>query len=176
MPGMTGLELCQRLHEQYPDLISIVLTGHGNLDSAIAAIRAGAFDYITKPVKIDSIAIAIGRALEQLSLRREVKRLRASSDTRAASGGIVGSSPAIRDSIEMVRRIAPSDATVLITGESGTGKELVARAIHAMSPRRDRPFVAINCAAMPAPLLESELFGHVRGAFTDAKQSRHGLF
>jgi len=176
MPGMTGLELCQRLHEQYPDLISIVLTGHGNLDSAISAIRAGAFDYITKPVKIDSIAIAIGRALEQLSLRREVKRLRASSDTRTASGGIVGSSPAIRDSIEMVRRIAPSDATVLITGESGTGKELVARSIHAMSPRRDRPFVALNCAAMPAPLLESELFGHVRGAFTDAKQSRHGLF
>jgi two-component system response regulator HydG len=176
MTGMSGIELCQQLRERFPDLLPIVLTGQGGLDTAIAAIRAGAYDFITKPVKIDALAIAVGRALEHLTLQREVKRLRTAANADAPIDGIAGSSPAIRETIEMIRRVADSDATVLVTGESGTGKELVARALHNLSPRRDQPFVAVNCAAMPAPLLESELFGHVRGAFTDAKRSRAGLF
>ncbi len=176
MAGMSGIDLCQELRQRYPDLLPIVLTGQGGLDTAIAAIRAGAYDFITKPVKVDALAIAVGRALEHLSLKREVKRLRTAADRDTPIDGIAGSSPAIRETIEMIRRVADSDATVLVTGESGTGKELVAKALHNLSPRRDQPFVAVNCAAMPAPLLESELFGHVRGAFTDAKRSRAGLF
>jgi len=176
MAGISGIELCQELRQRHPDLLPIVLTGQGGLETAIAAIRAGAYDFITKPVKVDALAIAVGRALEHLSLKREVKRLRSAADRDVPIDGIAGNSPAIRETIEMVRRVSDSDATVLITGESGTGKELVARALHSLSPRRDQPFVAVNCAAMPAPLLESELFGHVRGAFTDAKRSRAGLF
>jgi two-component system response regulator HydG len=176
MTGMSGIDLCQELRQRYPDLLPIVLTGQGGLETAIAAIRAGAYDFITKPVKVDALAISVGRALEHLSLRREVKRLRQHADSQIPIDGIAGNSPAIRETIEMIRRVADSDATVLVTGESGTGKELVARALHNLSPRKDQPFVAVNCAAMPAPLLESELFGHVRGAFTDAKRSRAGLF
>jgi len=176
MTGMSGIELCQELRQRYPDLLPLVLTGQGGLETAIAAIRAGAYDFITKPVKVDALAIAVGRALEHLSLKREVKRLRSAADRDVPIDGIAGNSPAIRETIEMIRRVSDSDATVLVTGESGTGKELVARALHNLSPRRDQPFVAVNCAAMPAPLLESELFGHVRGAFTDAKRSRAGLF
>jgi len=176
MAGMNGIELCGELRSRHPDLLPIVLTGQGGLETAIGAIRAGAYDFITKPVKVDALAIAVGRALEHLSLKREVKRLRSAVDKEIPIDGIAGSSPAIRETVEMIRRVSDSDATVLVTGESGTGKELVARALHNLSPRRDQPFVAVNCAAMPAPLLESELFGHVRGAFTDAKRSRAGLF
>ncbi len=176
MAGQSGIELCEELRQRYPDLLPIVLTGQGGLETAIAAIRAGAYDFITKPVKVDALAIAVGRALEHLTLRREVKRLRTAADKEVPIDGIAGTSPAIRETVELVRRVADSDATVLVTGESGTGKELVARALHNLSPRRDQPFVAVNCAAMPAPLLESELFGHIRGAFTDAKRSRPGLF
>jgi two-component system response regulator HydG len=176
MPGMSGLELCATLRERHPDLLPIVITGQGDFETAIAAIRVGAYDFITKPVKIDAVDISVSRALEHLMLKREVKRLRAVDDRETSIDGIAGHSPAIRDMVEMIRRVADSDASVLITGESGTGKELVARALHNLSPRRDQPFVAVNCAAMPATLLESELFGHVRGAFTDAKQDRKGLF
>jgi two-component system response regulator HydG len=176
MSGMSGIDLCVELRQRYPDLLPLVLTGQGGLDTAIAAIRAGAYDFITKPVKVDALAIAVQRALEHLSLQREVLRLRRDAGKDQPIDGIAGSSPAIRETIEMIRRIADSDATVLVTGESGTGKELVARALHRLSPRQNEPFVAVNCAAMPAPLLESELFGHVRGAFTDAKRSRAGLF
>src|SRR5690242_17570447 len=176
MTGMSGIDLCVELRQRYPDLLPLVLTGQGGLDTAIAAIRAGAYDFITKPVKVDALAIAVQRAVEHLSLQREVMRLRRDAHKDLPIDGIAGNSPAIRETIELVRRVSDSDATVLVTGESGTGKELVARALHSLSPRRDQPFVAVNCAAMPAPLLESELFGHVRGAFTDAKRSRAGLF
>ena len=175
MPDMTGIELCQQLRDRFPDLLTIVITGESALDSAIAAIRAGAYDFITKPVKADVLAIAVARAVEHLSVKREVTRLR-DERKRAPQGGIAGTSPAIRETIEMISRVAGSDASVLITGESGTGKELVARALHDQSSRANEPFIAINCAAMPAPLLESELFGHARGAFTDAKFARQGLF
>jgi two-component system response regulator HydG len=174
MHGMSGLELCEELHVRHPDVLALVLTGKGNLEVAIAAIRAGAYDYITKPVALDALEVALARAFAHLDLRNEIKRLRTAVDGPAIDG-IAGESVAIREMLDMVRRVAASDATVLIQGESGTGKELIARALHHMSPRRDHPFVAINCAAMPAPLLESELFGHVRGAFTDAKTSRTGL-
>jgi len=176
MPEMSGIELCAHVRESHPDVLSIIVTGYGSMDAAIDAIRAGAYDFITKPVKIDALAIAISRALEHLTLKREVMRLRKAGPAPLVPGTIAGSSQAIKDTVEMINRVAGSDATVLVTGESGTGKELVARALHDVSLRRNEPFVAINCAAMPAPLLESELFGHVRGAFTDAKSDRPGLF
>ena len=176
MPGMTGIELCQQLRERHPELLPIVLTCQTGIETAIAAIRGGAYDYLTKPVKVEALEIAVSRAIEHLLLRREVRRLRSAADRDLPIGGIAGDSPAIRQTLEMVRRVADSDVTVLVTGESGTGKELVAKALHHLSPRRDQPFVAVNCAAMPASLLESELFGHLRGAFTDAKRARSGLF
>jgi DNA-binding NtrC family response regulator len=174
LPGMSGIALCQRLRSSYPDLIALVVTGRSNVDMAIDAIRAGAYDYITKPVKIGVLEIALIRAFEHLELRREVGRLRTVIHADPING-VAGESPVLKDTLELVHRFAPTDATVLVTGESGSGKELVARALHQLSPRRDQPFVAINCAAMPISLMESELFGHVRGAFTDASSTRTGL-
>jgi len=175
MTDTTGLELCEQIRQRHPEVLSIVITGQSTLENAIGAIRAGAYDFILKPIKLDTLAVAVGRALAHLLLLRELKHLRAIVGGEPIDG-IAGNSPAIRETVEMIRRVSDSDATVLITGESGTGKELVARAVHRLSPRRTEPFVAVNCAAMPAPLLESELFGHVRGAFTDAKNARPGLF
>ncbi|MBA3820115.1 MAG: sigma-54-dependent Fis family transcriptional regulator [Deltaproteobacteria bacterium] len=177
MPQMTGIELCAQLYQRYPDIAPIVLTGYGRLDVAIAAMRAGAYDFINKPVKSDALEVAVRRALDHFALQREVKRLTNARVSDAPIEGLVGDSPPIRELAHVIRRIAPNDASVLITGESGTGKELVAKALHLLNPaRREHPFVAINCGAMPASLLESELFGHLRGAFTDAKNSRDGMF
>ncbi len=173
MGAMSGIELCQQIRQKHPDTLAIVMTGTADLQTAIAAIQAGAYDYIAKPVAADALSIVVSRGVEHLKLKRELASLRKATPP---VHGISGTSPAIRATIDMVARVASSDATVLITGESGTGKELVARALHAQSGRAAQPFIAINCAAMPAPLLESELFGHVAGAFTDAKRSRDGLF
>jgi len=177
MPQMTGIELCTQLSERYPDVAPIVLTGYGRLDVAISAIRAGAYDFINKPVKAEALEVAVKRALEYFALAREVRRLADAHASDEPIEGLVGESSTMRELAALVRRVAMTDATVLIAGESGTGKEAVARALHSLSPtRKEHPFVAVNCGAMPASLLESELFGHVRGAFTDAKTSRDGLF
>ncbi len=173
MEGMSGIDLCKEIRSAHPNLSTIVVTGHGSIEIAIEAIRAGAYDFVLKPISVDALQIAVTRALDYKALQNEVRRLRRRVD--ATIDGIVGDSPAIRELTSLITQVAENDATVLITGESGTGKELVARAIHAQSSRKNEPFVAVNCAAMPASLLESELFGHVRGAFTDAKKSRPGL-
>ena len=177
MPGLSGVQLCEQLRERHPHVLSIVLTGLGTYDTAIEAVRSGAYDFLTKPLKMDVLVVALERAFEHLSVAREATRLRQAVDLATPIPTLIGTSPAIRETTMMIRRVADVDATVLITGESGTGKELVARALHDLSPtRRREPFVAINCGAVPANLLESELFGHVRGAFTDAKSARAGLF
>jgi DNA-binding NtrC family response regulator len=176
MPNMSGVELCELLHARHPNVLPIVLTGMGTLDTAIGAIRAGAYDFLAKPIKLDALEVSIRRAFEHIAVKQEVRRLRSSVDLDTVIPGLVGSSPALREMSVMIRRVADSDSTVMISGESGTGKELVARSLHELSPRAKAPFVAINCGAVPASLLESELFGHVRGAFTDAKTSRPGLF
>jgi two-component system response regulator HydG len=174
--AMSGIDLCKTIAERRPDVPVIVVTGHGNMEVAIAAIRAGAYDFITKPMSLDALVLAVERAASHRQLRGEVRRLRQALDSSRRLDDMIGESPEIRKVFELVQQVAASDASVLITGESGTGKELVACAIHARSPRHARPFIAVNCAAMPATLLESELFGHVRGAFTDAKRDRPGLF
>jgi len=176
MHGMSGVEVCAALRIAHPDLLTIVLTGDGMLDGAIAAIRAGAYDYIPKPIDLDVLVIAVERAIAHVTMGRDLRRLRQVVEATRPITSIIGDSPAIRQVLDMVHRVADSDAIVLIVGESGTGKELVARALHEASRRRDKPFVGINCAAVPAGLLESELFGHVKGAFTDARRSRPGLF
>jgi two-component system response regulator HydG len=176
MRGVDGLELCANVVANRPDLPVVVLTAFGSLESAISAIRAGAYDFINKPVEIDVLAIAAERAASHRRLRDEVKRLRAEAGRAPRFDALVGQSSAMQSVYDLMDRVSGSDATVLVTGESGTGKEVVARAIHANSRRQAGPFVAINCAAMPESLLESELFGHAKGAFTDAKTAEPGLF
>jgi two-component system response regulator HydG len=173
---VSGLELVSRLRDRQPDVLGIVVTSQGSLETAVEAIRAGAYDVISKPVKLGALEVAIERAVRYQALRREVRQLRLEVAAAQPIDTIIGDSPAIREVTSLIRKVAASSATVLISGESGTGKELVARAIHDLSDRRDEPFVAIDCGAVPPALLESELFGHVRGAFTDARQSRPGLF
>jgi two-component system response regulator HydG len=176
MRGVNGLELCERIARSRPDVPVIVLTAFGSLDVAIAAIRAGAYDFINKPVEIEVLAIAVERAARHRGLGEEVKRLRIEASGAPRFEALIGQSAAMQGVYDLIDRVASTDATVLITGESGTGKEVVARAIHARSARREARFVPINCAAMPESLLESELFGHARGAFTDAKTAEPGLF
>ena len=176
MRDMNGLELCQKATEAHPDLPVIVITAFGSMETAVQAIRAGAYDFITKPFDIDVVAIAIERAVKHSALTREVQRLQKAVDESRRFDELLGASPAMKEVYDLLERVGESESTVLVSGESGTGKELVARALHRRSKRSTGPFVAINCAAMPEQLLESELFGHTKGAFTDARNARPGLF
>ncbi len=176
MPGTTGLTLCERIHREMPDLPVIVMTGFGSLETAVAALRAGAYDFVTKPIEMDLLAAALERAVKQRQLQRRVLQLAAVVDHSSAFGDIVGESPAMQRVYAQLVQLAPTDTSLLLTGESGTGKELVARAIHRRSRRSSAPFVAVNCGAIPENLLESELFGHTKGAFTDARSERKGVF
>jgi len=176
MAGMNGLDLCQRVVANRPDVPVVVITAFGSLDTAIGAIRAGAYDFLTKPFEMSVLCIALERAVQNRRLREEVRRLQHVVAESQRWGDIVGTSPAMRRVYDLLERIAETEASVLITGESGTGKELVARAVHRISRRREGPYVALNCSAVPEALIESELFGHERGAFTDARASRKGLF
>ncbi|QDT11918.1 sigma-54-dependent transcriptional regulator [Planctomycetes bacterium K23_9] len=176
MPGTSGLQLCQQLTESRPDVPVIVMTAFGTLDTAVTAIRSGAYDFITKPIEMDLLAITLDRAIEHRQLTEQVRLLKGSTDESHSFGEMIGKSPAMVKLYDQLHRVAQSDAAVLITGESGTGKELVSRSIHTHSRRANKPFVAVNCAALTETLLESELFGHVKGAFTDARGERRGLF
>lgn len=177
LPGMNGMEVLEKVKELEEDVIVIMVTALGVLETAVKAMRLGAYDYINKPFNLDELAIVIKKALETRELKREVAHLRAVQPKRFSIDSIVGDSPDLQHVLTMVRKIALSDAgTVLIQGESGTGKELIAKAIHYEGGRADKPFMAINCAAVPETLLESELMGHEKGAFTDAKSQKKGLF
>jgi DNA-binding NtrC family response regulator len=176
MPGMDGLELQQRLAGADPDLTIVLMTAYASVETAVQAMKAGAYDYIVKPFDPDDLSALVRRAAERRSLRAENVRLKHSLEVATAPPPLVGNSPAIKRVLELVASVAPTDATVLVTGESGTGKELVARAIHAGSPRRFNPLVAVNCGALPEGILESELFGHEAGAFTGARARHPGKF
>lgn len=176
MPDLDGLDLLREVREITPTPFVIIVTGFGTIDTAIRAVKLGANDYITKPFKIDQLLISIDKALSERALRSEVQRLREEVARRDRLENIIGRSPAMQEIFDLIRRVSTSHTNILITGESGTGKELVARAIHAKSPRHSRPFVAMNCAAIPETLLESELFGYARGAHSTARTDRQGLF
>jgi DNA-binding NtrC family response regulator len=176
MPRMKGTELVRRIKAADPEAVILLITAFGTIESAVEAMRAGAFHYITKPFRSDELLIHVQRAIEQRQLRREIDQLRTEVERRYRFGDLIGRSPGMKRIFETIARVCDLAANVLIVGESGTGKEMVARALHANSSRAAAPFVAINCAAIPETLIESELFGYVRGAFTDAKKDRPGLF
>ena len=176
MPGMDGLEFCKLLMANRPDMPVIVMTAFGNLESAIAAMRAGAYDFVTKPIEMELLALILHRAVERRQLQQQIRSLRETLLQTGRFDELLGQSLPMLKLYDQLAQIADSDASVLIMGESGTGKELVAKALHRRGRRAEKPFVAVNCAALPDTLLESELFGHVKGAFTDARADRRGLF
>ncbi len=176
MPGMDGRELLQKVKGINPEVEVIVMTAFGSLESAVAAMKEGALDFLTKPIDLQQLELIVAKAIERKQLLSENARLRELVQEQNTFQGIITSSPAMQESLSIAGRAAESKATVLILGESGTGKELVAKAIHLAGPRRDKPFVAVNMAALPEQLLESEMFGHEKGAFTGAEKFRQGRF
>ncbi|MGH9624330.1 MAG: sigma-54-dependent transcriptional regulator [Bryobacteraceae bacterium] len=174
MPGMSGLELLRRIRAEYPEVVVVVITAYGTVESAVEAMRAGAYDYITKPVHPEELELVAKRALQHLQLLEENRALRSSLDAKYGFESIIGRSRSLLYVLDMAARAAQTDATVVIHGETGTGKELLAKAVHFNSRRREKPFVTINCGAIPKDLLESELFGHVKGSFTGAVAHRTG--
>lgn len=173
MPGMDGLDVLDRLREEDPGALVIMISGHGNIDTAVDATRKGAYDFLEKPLDTDRLLVTLKRALELKGLTHSMEALRSSVESRYE---IVGTSFQIRQVLERLERVAAADARVLVTGENGTGKELVARAVHRLSQRADGPFVEVNCAAIPSELIESALFGHIKGSFTGAVADRAGKF
>jgi DNA-binding NtrC family response regulator len=176
MPGMNGLSLLRALQEQDRDITTIILTGQGTVETAVEAIKVGAYDYVTKPVDPQRLQILLEKVVERQQTIREVKALRRQLRERGSFGSMIGNSPQMRKVYQVIEQAGPTSASVLITGESGTGKELVAQTIHQLSPRGAMPYVPINCAAIPETLLESEIFGHEKGAFTGAFERRQGCF
>ena len=175
MPGMGGLGLLKEVQRRDPDLVVVVMSAYGTHDAAIDAVKAGAWDYVSKPFRPDEVVLVLRKAEERERLARENRRLRGELRESYRPESIVGASAAMEELLRQVRKVAPLKTTVLVEGESGTGKELVARALHELSPRASFAFVAVNCGAIPAELIESELFGHVKGAFTDAHRNKKGL-
>lgn len=173
MPGMDGIEVLQKIEELKPDTPVVMISGHGNIDTAVESIKKGAFDFIEKPLDLNRLLITLRNAMDKSTLITETKVLRKKVNKRFE---MVGTSPSIQKVLDMVDRVAPTDARVLITGSNGTGKELVARRLHEKSNRAEGPFVEVNCAAIPSELIESELFGHEKGAFTSAVKQRKGKF
>ena len=176
MPKLDGLALVRALREEQPDTPVVIITGKGTIDAAVEAVREGVFDFVEKPLDPARLRVILQRALEKKETLHEMQVLRRRLGQVDSGVGLVGNSPPMRRAMELVEKVAPSKASVVITGQSGTGKEMVARAIHQLSPRRDKPFIAINCSAIPATLIESEMFGHERGAFTGAEQRRLGAW
>ena len=176
MPGMDGLSLVRAVQQQAAETTVIVMSAYGSHDLALEAMKAGAYDYLGKPFRPDEVLLVLRKAEERERLRAENRRLRREIRASRGADAIVAESPAMKDVLRLVQKVAPAKTTVLIAGESGTGKELIARALHEMSPRAERPFVAVNCGAIPEQLIESELFGHAKGAFTGASGAKRGLF
>jgi len=176
LEGENGLDVMERIHQVDDQIPVLIITAHGSIPNAIEAMNKGAAGYLTKPVDRDELFAQLARCVEQHQLAEEVAGLRRAVETRAELEGIVGRSGAMKKVFELIERVAPTTTTVMVTGDSGTGKEMVAKAVHALSPRANRPFVAVNCAALPDTLLQSELFGYKKGAFTDARTDKEGLF
>ena len=175
MPRMDGMALLREAQRLYPELTFIAMSAYGSHDAAIEAMKAGAYDYVSKPFKPDEVLLVLKKAEERERLARENRRLRSELASEYRFDSLVGASEPMLEVLKQVRKVAPTKTTVLLSGESGTGKELIARALHELSPRSSFPFVAVNCGAIPADLMESELFGHVKGAFTDATRNKKGL-
>jgi DNA-binding NtrC family response regulator len=176
MPGMDGMELLRRVQARYPDVVCLLLTAYGSVETAVEAMKQGAYDFLTKPVNLDHLEVVLERALQSRAMKARVQELEGRLDDKYGMERIIGQAPEMRHVFDLIRQAAPTQATVLIRGASGTGKELVAQAVHRLSGRARAPFVAVHCAALSPTLLESELFGHERGAFTGATARRKGRF